>query len=55
MVDAMPCDSPFAIKKQLILYGGDPLPDRLLYQSVMGALQYVNVTWPDISFAMNKV
>lgn len=29
--------------------------NHTLYRSIVGALQYLTVTWPDISFAMNKV
>ncbi|CAA7393368.1 unnamed protein product [Spirodela intermedia] len=30
------------------------LEDPIVYQSVVSALQYLNLIWPDISFAINK-
>ena len=36
-------------------YGADLFQDPTLYRSVVGALQYVTLTRPEISFAVNKV
>lgn len=43
------------IEHKLSLYGGDPLPDPIEYQSVVRALQYLTLTCSDISFAINQV
>ncbi|XP_015168335.1 uncharacterized mitochondrial protein AtMg00810-like [Solanum tuberosum] len=52
--DAKPISSPTEPRFQLIL-SGDPLPDAHLYRSVVGALQYVTITRPEISYAVNRV
>ncbi|WMV09995.1 hypothetical protein MTR67_003380 [Solanum verrucosum] len=54
MVDAKPISSPTEPGSRLILFG-DPLPDAHLYRSVVGALQYVTITRPEISYAVNRV
>ncbi|CAL2227672.1 unnamed protein product [Prunus armeniaca] len=41
--------------KRLSLHDSDPLPDVTEYRSVVGALQYLTITRPDISFAINQV
>ncbi|KAH0701689.1 hypothetical protein KY285_015967 [Solanum tuberosum] len=54
MADAKPISSPTEPGLRLIL-SGDPLPDAYLYRSVVGALQYVTITRPEISYAVNRV
>lgn len=41
--------------KKLSLYDGEALSDPTEYRSVVGALQYLTITRPDISFAVNQV
>ncbi|XP_052878881.1 uncharacterized mitochondrial protein AtMg00810-like [Gossypium arboreum] len=36
-------------------YVNSPMEDESSYRSIMGALQYVVITRPDIAFAVNKV
>ncbi|XP_068309690.1 uncharacterized mitochondrial protein AtMg00810-like [Pyrus communis] len=40
---------------KLSLYDGEPHPDTHNYKSVVGALQYLTITRPDISYAVNQV
>ncbi|RVW99667.1 Retrovirus-related Pol polyprotein from transposon RE1 [Vitis vinifera] len=40
---------------KLFLSLGDPFEDPSLYHSTIGALQYLTMTRPDISFAVNKL
>jgi hypothetical protein len=48
--------SPFCSTK-ISAHNGDPLSpeDATWYRSIVGALQYLTLTHPDISFAVNKV
>ena len=54
MSHAKPCSSPAASGKKLAMFDGDPLPDPTEYRSVVGALQYLTLTRPDLSFAVNQ-
>ena len=55
MADAKPIKTLMATSLQLSTTSGDPLPSPTEYRSVVGALQYLVITRPDISFAANKV
>lgn len=55
MLEAKPRSSPMASSQSLSLFSGAPLPDPFHYRSVVGALQYLTLTRPDISFMVNKV
>ncbi|XP_019068193.1 uncharacterized mitochondrial protein AtMg00810-like [Solanum lycopersicum] len=50
MADAKPISSPTELGSRLILSG-----DAHLYRSVVGALQYITITRPEISYAVNRV
>jgi hypothetical protein len=53
--DVKPISSPANAGKKLSLYDGDPLSDPTEFRSVVGALQYLTLTRPDICFAVNQV
>jgi histone deacetylase 1/2 len=57
MTTAKPVDTPMCVSEKLSLHAGDPLgpEDSTNYRSVVGALQYLTLTRPDIAFAVNKV
>ena len=57
MKDCKPSPTPLSSSEQLSAYQGEPLNEEesTKYRSVVGALQYLTLTRPDISFAVNKV
>lgn len=40
---------------KLSKHGTDTLPDPYLYRSIVGALQYITLIRPELSFSMHKV
>ncbi|GKU87923.1 hypothetical protein SLEP1_g2250 [Rubroshorea leprosula] len=54
MSDAKPVQSPLSIVL-LQLHQGNQLFDAQPYRQLVGSLQYLALTWPDISFAVNKL
>jgi histone deacetylase 1/2 len=50
-------DTPLSTSEKLSLTDGDPLvaEDSTKYRNMVGALQYLTLTRPDICFAVNKV
>ncbi|XP_019053932.1 PREDICTED: uncharacterized protein LOC109114933 [Nelumbo nucifera] len=44
-----------ATSSQLSQFVGEPLSDLTQYRSIVGALQYVTLTRPDVAFVVNKV
>ncbi|CAL9235942.1 unnamed protein product [Arabidopsis halleri] len=55
MLDAKPVHTPLQTTPQLTLDGGELFPDPSAYRSIVGSLQYLAFTRPDISFAVNKL
>jgi len=53
--DVKPISSPANAGKKLSFYDGDPLSDPTEFQSVVGALQYLTLTRPDICFVVNQM
>lgn len=54
MADAKPVASPMLPNEHLTLLSGTSLIDGTTYRSVVGALQYLQFTRPDVAFAVNK-
>ena len=55
MSNAKPCSTPMASTQKLSLNDSPPFSQPCLYQSIIGALQYLAHTKPDISYAVNKL
>ncbi|XP_062028867.1 uncharacterized mitochondrial protein AtMg00810-like [Rosa rugosa] len=55
MLDAKPYATPAVSGKRLSINDGDALSDPTAFRSVVGALQYLTITRPDIAFAVNQV
>ncbi|KAL5559544.1 hypothetical protein UlMin_035755 [Ulmus minor] len=54
MTDCKPAKTPEAVGKIMTQFDGEPYEDVTQYRSIVGALQYVTLTRPDLSFAVNK-
>jgi histone deacetylase 1/2 len=57
MTNCKQMSTPMSSTDKLSIHDGDPLgpTDTTEYRSIVGALQYLTLTRPDISFAVNKV
>ena len=55
MIDAKLVRSPMATSTVLSTLEGEPLANPTPYRSVVGALQYLAITRPDIAFVVNKL
>ena len=54
MADCTTCPTPMSIDAKLSQEDGD-FTDPTLYQSIVGALQYLTFTRPNISFVVNRL
>uniref|UniRef100_A0A2N9FGX9 Reverse transcriptase Ty1/copia-type domain-containing protein n=1 Tax=Fagus sylvatica TaxID=28930 RepID=A0A2N9FGX9_FAGSY len=55
MTSCKPSSTPFASSSRLTPTQGHPLSDPTSFRSLVGALQYLTFTRPDLSFAVNQV
>lgn len=55
LTNLKPTLSPSVLDKHLSITDGKPLADPFIYQSSIGALQYLNNTHPDISYIVNQL
>jgi histone deacetylase 1/2 len=57
MLDCKSAPTPLSVSEPLSLHEGNPLgpDDSSQYRSIVGALQYLTLTRPDLSFSVNKV
>ena len=55
MLEAKPITTPIASSTSLSAHEKEPFPDHTLFKSTIGALQYLSITRPDISFCVNKL
>lgn len=55
MEGAKPCSTPISSGKSLSRADGSSLQDPTQYRQILGALQYLSFTRPDICYAVNKV
>ncbi|KAA3477498.1 Retrovirus-related Pol polyprotein from transposon TNT 1-94 [Gossypium australe] len=54
MYRSKPSPTPMMTSCKLSTHQGNPIEDESLYRSIVGALQYVVITRPDIAFSVNK-
>ncbi|KAB2601163.1 hypothetical protein D8674_002168 [Pyrus ussuriensis x Pyrus communis] len=52
---AKPCDTPCLPYNRLLKEDGEPYSNPTLYRSLVGALQYLTFTRPDIAFSVHQV
>ncbi|XP_068331609.1 uncharacterized mitochondrial protein AtMg00810-like [Pyrus communis] len=55
MLDSKPCTTPCHPNHKLLNHGSPPFLDSGLYRSIVGALQYLTFTRPDIAYSVNQV
>lgn len=57
MIDCKAAPTPMSLSEKIMAYSGEPLgsDDSYRYRSIVGGLQYLTLTRPDLAFAVNKV
>ncbi|CAN6712145.1 unnamed protein product [Malus baccata var. baccata] len=53
--NAKPISTPVSSGQKLSAYVGDPYANPEMYRSVVGALQYLTITRPDLSYVVNQI
>jgi hypothetical protein len=52
MADCKPCTTPVDLQGKLASDSGPPIKDASQFWSIVGALQYLMFTWPNIAYAV---
>lgn len=55
MLDSKPAKTPMTAHPPLLLNNGIPLSNPTTYRAIVGALQYLSFTRPDVAFPVNKL
>ena len=55
MDQANPLRTPMVSNLKLTATDGDPVPNITEYKSIVGALQYITITRPEIAYCVNRV
>ncbi|XP_057730433.1 uncharacterized mitochondrial protein AtMg00810-like [Arachis stenosperma] len=55
MTGCKPCTTPLPSSIRLFAFGGPAFTDPRLYRSVVGSLQYLTITRPELSYCVSKV
>ncbi|XP_031271382.1 uncharacterized protein LOC116129788 [Pistacia vera] len=55
MEGAKPASTPCTSGSKLSKLSGDPLPDPTEYRTMVGALQYLTLTMPGLSYSVNQL
>jgi hypothetical protein len=55
MTDCKPCSTPVDTQAKLSATLGDPVADPTAYRSLVGALQYLPFTRPDLTYAVQQI
>lgn len=55
MTDCNSCGTPVDTASKLWADVGEPIADPTLYRNLAGALQYLTITHPDITYAVQKI
>ena len=55
MLDCKPVDTPMDLNVKLVPGQGEPLRDPRRYRRLLGKVNYLTITWPDISFLVSVV
>ena len=55
MTEAKPVAMPLATSPALTLHSGTTLPYPSKYRTIVGSLQYLPLTRPDIAYTINKL
>jgi hypothetical protein len=55
MMDCKPCTTPVDLQAKLARDSGSPVEDTSQFRSIVGALQYLTFTRPDIAYAVQQI